>query len=153
MRFISIDPTPCAISYGEQLAREQIGFTLLPIGLGSAPAKLRFYVPRDPSHVSYSIVNLQGTTEYFEADCTTVRLLADKLGHDHLDLLKLDIEGAEFEVLASVLRDGPLPETICVEFDQSSPMATIRRAVSDLRDAGYKPVAIDRWNLTFCRTP
>jgi hypothetical protein len=113
---ISIDPTPRAISYGNQLAGEQDGFRLLPIGLWSAPARLRFYAPRDPSHVSHSVVNLQGTSDYFEADRTTVRLLADQLGHDHLDLLKLDIEGAEFEVLASELPDGPLPETICVEF-------------------------------------
>lgn len=150
---VSIDPTPRAISYGERLAREQPGFTLVPIGLWSAPAVLRFYAPRNPTDVSHSIVNLQGTAAYFEAECTTVRLLAEKLGHDHLDLLKLDIEGAEFEVLASVLRDGPLPGTICVEFDQPSPLAAVRRTLSDLRKAGYRPVAIERWNVTFCRTP
>lgn len=150
---VSIDPTPRAIQYSERIGRQEPRFTLVPIGLWSAPAVLRFYVPRDPTHVSHSIVNLQGTAAYFEAECTTVRLLAEKLGHDHLDLLKLDIEGAEFEVLASVLRDGPLPGTICVEFDQPSPMAAVRRTVTDLRKAGYKPVAMDRWNVTFCRIP
>lgn len=147
---VSIDPTPRAIQYGERIALQEPGFTLVPIGLWSAPASLRFYAPRDPTHVSHSLVNLQRTSDYFEAECTTVRLLAEKLGHDHVDLLKLDIEGAEYEVLASVLHDGPLPGTICVEFDQPSPMAAVRRMVSDLRKAGYKPVAIERWNVTFC---
>ena len=149
---VSIDPTPRAIQYGEQVARDQPAFNLVPVGLWSAPAVLRFYVPRDPAQVSHSVVNLQGTADYFEAECTTVQLLAERLGHDHLDLLKLDIEGAEHEVLGSVLRDGPLPGMLCVEFDQPAPMAAIRRTVKDLRSAGYRPVAIERWNVTFCRT-
>ena len=148
---VSIDPTPRAIQFGEQVARQEPAFTLVPTGLWSAPAVMRFYAPRDRTQVSHSIVNLQGTAEYFEAECTTVQLLTEKLGHDRVDLLKLDIEGAEFEVLASVLRDGPLPGTICVEFDQPSPMAAVRRTVSELRNAGYAPVAIERWNVTFCR--
>ncbi len=150
---VSIDPTPRAIQYGESIARQEPRFNLVPLGLWSTPTVLRFYAPRDPTHVSHSIVNLQASTTYFEAQCTTVRSLAEKLGHDHLDLLKLDIEGAEFEVLTSVLRGGPLPGTICVEFDQPSPMATVRRTVRDLSKAGYKPVAIERWNVTFCRIP
>lgn len=150
---VSIDPTPRAIKYSEAIVRRQPAFNLVPLGLWSTPTVLRFYAPRDPSHVSHSIVNLQGTADYFEAECTTVRLLAQKLGHDHLDLLKLDIEGAEYEVLSSVIQDGPLPNTICVEFDQPSRMANIRRTVADLRDAGFRPVAVDRWNVTFCQTP
>ena len=148
---ISIDPTPRAIRFGAKVARDQPAFSLVPVGLWSAPGVLRFYAPRDPTHVSHSIVNLQRTADFFDAECTTVKLLAERLGHDRLDLLKLDIEGAEHEVLASVLRDGPLPGTLCVEFDQPSPMAAIRRTVGDLRTAGYRPVAIEHWNVTFCR--
>ena len=150
---VSIDPTPRAIQYGAAIADRQPAFNLVPLGLWSTPTMLRFYAPRDPSHVSHSVVNLQGTAAYFEAECTTVRLLAEKLGHDHLDLLKLDIEGAEYEVITSVIRDGPLPDTICVEFDQPSQMRVIDRTVAQLRDAGYWPVAVDRWNVTFCRRP
>ena len=150
---VSIDPTPRAIQYGAAIADRQPAFNLVPLGLWSTPTVLRFYAPRDPSHVSHSVVNLQGTAAYFEAECTTVRLLAEKLGHDHLDLLKLDIEGAEYEVITSVIRDGPLPDTLCVEFDQPSQMPVIDRTVAQLRDAGYWPVAVDRWNVTFCRRP
>ena len=148
----SLDPTPRAIQYGDRLARDVPAFTLLPIGLWSGPGLLRFYAPTDSAHVSHSIVNLQKSATYFEAECTTVRLLANQLGHDHLDLLKLDIEGAEYEVLASVLRHGPLPSTLCVEFDQPTTMKAIRGMVNDLQTAGYRPVAIERWNVTFCRT-
>jgi hypothetical protein len=67
-------------------------------------------------------------------------------------LLKLDIEGAELAVIESVLHDGFLPGTIWVEFHEPAPMADMRRAVGDLPMAGYEPVEVEGWNVTFTRT-
>ena len=55
-----------------------------------------------------------------------------------------DLQGIRLELV--LLCSG----TLCVEFDQPSPMAAVRRTVGDLRAAGYRPVAIERWNVTFC---
>lgn len=41
----------------------------------------------------------------------------DRNGHDHIDLLKLDIEGAEINVLNRMLDDGILPRYLLVEYD------------------------------------
>jgi hypothetical protein len=57
----SIDPTPRAVSYAERIAASEPRFHLLAVGLWSENTKLRFYAPRDPSHVSHSVVNLQHT--------------------------------------------------------------------------------------------
>ena len=37
-----------------------------------------------------------------------------ELGHDHIDLLKLDIEGAEFAVLEKMTAESVRPKIICV---------------------------------------
>src|SRR3546814_9362953 len=54
----------------------------MPVGLWSEDATLRFYAPRDPTHVSHSIVNLQETESYFEARCRSIASLMAELGHD-----------------------------------------------------------------------
>ncbi|GIS18490.1 MAG: hypothetical protein CM15mP120_04060 [Pseudomonadota bacterium] len=38
------------------------------------------------------------------------------LGHDHLDVLKMDIEGAEYAVLDDMLQSNILPDQLLVEF-------------------------------------
>lgn len=145
----SIDPTPRAISYAERVTATESRFHLLPVGLWSENTKLRFYSPRDPSHVSHSVVNLQHTDTFFEADCRTVAQVMSDLRHTHLDLLKLDIEGAEFAVLESLARDNVACKVLTVEFDQPTPLAGIVRSVARLRRRGYHVIAVDGWNVTF----
>jgi hypothetical protein len=122
------------------------------VGLWSEEATLRFYAPRDPSHVSHSVVNLQGTDEYFEGLCRSLPSLMTELGHGSIDLLKIDIEGAEHRVIRSMLASGIRPTVLCTEIDRPvTPLrfwTTIRRVLS----AGYTLVAVDGWNFTFVRS-
>jgi FkbM family methyltransferase len=145
---LSIDPTPRSVSYAERLSASEPRFRLLPVGLWSENTKLRFYAPRDPSHVSHSIVNLQGTDTFFEAECRTVLEVMAEHQHPRLDLLKLDIEGAEFAVLESLERDNVSCAVIAVEFDQPTSLRGILRAVARVRRRGYRVIAVDGWNVT-----
>ena len=40
-------------------------------------------------------------------------------GHSHLDLLKMDIEGAEFEVIDSIIEDQVPINILCIEFHKN----------------------------------
>lgn len=114
----AFDPTPRAITHIKTAAANEPRYHFNPIGIWHRDELIRFYAPRDVHHVSHSIVNLQKTEEYFEAPVRRLaQVLADN-GHAKLDLLKLDIEGAEYDVLASCLRDGIFPRVLCVEFDE-----------------------------------
>ena len=70
-------------------------------------------------------------------------------GHDHIDLLKLDIEGAEYGVLRSILEDQLQVGIICVEYDEvhnaidDRYIQRIRRSIAELRKVGYVIVAKD----------
>lgn len=145
----AFDPTPRAVAFAERVATREPRFAFMAIGLWSRDGRQTFYAPRDPSHVSYSIDNLQRTTRTIVAPVRTVRSLMEELGHDHLDLLKLDIEGAEFEVLDSVLDDGIRPKVLCVEIDQPVRVRRLVRLLRRLRREDYLPVRVDRWDLTF----
>jgi hypothetical protein len=66
-----------------------------------------------------------------------------------MDLLKLDIEGAEHEVLSSLGELEWLPATLCVEFDQVRPLRQLLRTWRGLRRLGYKASKAERLNVLF----
>ncbi|HJT90692.1 MAG TPA: FkbM family methyltransferase [Mycobacterium sp.] len=145
------DPTPRAIEYAQAELADVPGIRFQPLGLWSEQTVLRFYAPRNPAHVSHSVVNLQGTTDFFEAQCVSLADAMDALGHRRIDILKLDVEGAEYEVLNAMLAAALEVDVVCVEFDQPTPFAKTLRQIRDLRRSGYSPIAIEGWNLTFQR--
>lgn len=147
----TFDPTPRAISHVEDFAPASDRFAFLPVGLWTEDRDLRFYTPPVEGFVSHSAVNLHGTSEYFTAPVKTLASLMYSFGDDHIDVLKMDIEGAEMAVISGLIGDGTLPPVLCVEFDQPQPLKEIRSAVRQLADAGARLVKVDRWNYTFVR--
>lgn len=148
-RVFAFDPTPRAVEFGGRVSALEPRFTFLPVGLWERDGVEVFYAPRDPRHVSYSIPNLQGTAKSIAAPVRTVASLMAELGHDHIDVLKLDIEGAEFAVLHSMLDDGIRPVVLCMEIDQPAPMHQVTALLARLTAEGYSPVGVDRWDCTF----
>jgi FkbM family methyltransferase len=145
----AFDPTPRAVAHVQAVAAHEPRFHFLPVGLWSADTTLRFFAPRNPAHVSHSVVNLQHTKTYFDAPCRTLPSLMGELGTERIDLLKLDIEGAEHEVVRSMLEGGIRPTVVCMEIDQPVKPLAFWRTVRRVRRAGYALVAVDSWNLTF----
>lgn len=86
--------------------------------------KIKFFAPPNSKHVSYSITNFQNNyrddTPFIEVDTTTIaEILSEfKINPDNLPLVKLDIEGAEIEVLNYCMHEGIKPKQILVEFDE-----------------------------------
>jgi FkbM family methyltransferase len=146
----AFDPTPRAIQHVHMQAGViPPGFHFEDIGLWSDDRLMRFYAPADSSHVSYSIVNLQSTDSYFEARCKSLKTIMREHGHQQINLLKLDIEGAQYEVLASMLKHGIKPKVLCVEYDQPTSTMQMLCSIGQLLLHGYQLLHIDNFNLTF----
>jgi FkbM family methyltransferase len=90
------------------------------IGLWNEDTTLKFYAPANPAFVSHSIVNLQKTEHFIEVPVCRLSTIMKKLGHDHIDLLKIDIEGAEYTVLTALLEEKIPVKVICVEYDENA---------------------------------
>jgi FkbM family methyltransferase len=148
LQVTTFDPTPRAIAHVAEYGK---GIRFIPTGWWDKEDELRFYAPKDSKHVSHSAVNLQRTATYFIAPVKTVAALAAELGDDHVDIIKMDIEGAEKRVIGSLLKDGPLPKVLCVEFDPPQPLLGILREIQLLKRHGYQTAKIERWNVTFIR--
>ena len=97
---------------------------LIEKALWNTPTRLKFYSGANPSHVSHSIVNYQNDYQdagsHIEVEATTVPMLLSELqlAAEQVPLLKMDIEGAEIEVLMHCMESGIFPRQILVEFDE-----------------------------------
>lgn len=145
---VGFDPTPRSIEYIRTVAAQTPEFRFLPVGLWSFDTEQRFYAPENPAHVSHSITS-HGSGEYFTAKCRSVPSLMAELGHEQIDLLKLDIEGAEYEVLGSVLDANVRVKILLVEFHKTGSLKQMTSMVDRIERAGYRAVHRDRSDLTF----
>ncbi len=131
--------------------------TLEPVGLWDKKDTLRFYKQDNPAYVSQSFLEKMFTDEYTLAPVVRLSTLLEKRGlsNRQIDLLKMDIEGAELRVLGSMLDDGNLPRILCVEFDAyikgKDRDGETRRMLSRLEQAGYRMEHNDAMNITLVR--
>lgn len=148
---VTIDPTPRSIEYVKRVMPHDERFHFIPIGLWKEAGEMAFYAPSESSGVSHSALNLQGTTEHFMARVEPLKSIMDRLQHNHLDILKVDIEGAESFVLPHMLENGPHPNVVCFEFDQPQSARRLFRLLRAFRDAGYELRHREKWNFTLSR--
>jgi hypothetical protein len=94
------------------------------------------------------VLNLQRTTDSFVAQADSLDAIMKACGHDHVDLLKVDIEGAESTVLPHLLAHGPYPAVVCFEYDQPQSVRGLRRLLRLFGENGYDLIKQERWNFT-----
>jgi FkbM family methyltransferase len=137
----AFDPSPSAIEW----ARKQITperFHFYPFGLGGKNGKVEFGFTGTPNASSATLLNtLSDKDERFIAEIKTLRTIMLELGHSRIDLLKMDIEGAEYEVIEDILKEKIHIQQLLIEFHHRFRNVGIKRTrttVKALKSAGYR---------------
>ena len=127
-------------------------FTYCNFGLYSKSEVLQFYPPNNLEAVSHSVDNIKNTNQAlgFKAQCYTLRDTMKLLGHDRIDFLKMNIEGAEIYILHEIVQEKIPVRVLAVDFDYlkkfSSP--TLEETLALLKTAGFE-VGFKGNNFTF----
>jgi FkbM family methyltransferase len=135
------DPTPRSIAW-VAAQRLPTGFVMHPWGLADYDGVASFLPPLNSSHVSHTL--LQGADDSRPRIELPVRQLAtimQELGHTRIDVLKMDIEGAEYSVIDALVVSEIRPRQILLEFHHQLPgieLARSERALDQLNGVGYR---------------
>jgi FkbM family methyltransferase len=136
----AFDPTPASIAWVKAQSLPA-PFKLHETGIAAFDGKAEFFPPENPRYVSHTIIDRKATKSH--AISVEVRRLSTtmrELGHEHLDILKMDVEGAEYKVLEDIIQSKIAIQQILVEFHHRFPgvgIGATRRAVELLNEAGY----------------
>lgn len=147
--------TPCATSptgfYPDYLPSLVDRLYFHPVGIWNEDTTLRFFAPQNEAHVSHSLVNIQHSDRSIEVPVRRLSGLMREMGHQQIDLLKIDIEGAEYQVIESILTDQIEVSILCIEFDESAAnhldsgyLGRIEACLRSLLSAGFQVVAKEK---------
>lgn len=129
------------------------------VGLAAENGRLKFYAPADPEHVSHSIRNIQQTDTYFEASCQSYDNYLSTHNIAKVDIVKLDIEGAEYEVIDSILDSKTKPKLLAVDFDELNItiswkiLKRIRHYILKLEKSQYRLISTNHSDFVFEKRP
>ena len=112
---ILLDPSPTGRKTVDDTPANQLaGIKFLPYGLAAKSGVNTFALPANPVEGSYALLPTGKGTVSFE--CRSLGDLMRENNLQRVDLLKMDIEGFEWEVLDSILTQRLNVSQICVEF-------------------------------------
>ena len=140
------DPTPKSINwFKKQKENELIHF--FEFGISDQNEFVKFYLPKNMDHVSGSVINQRNVdiNKTVTVEMESLNRIMDKIGHKHIDVLKMDIEGAEYNVIKNILENDLSITLILVEFHDrffDDGLNMTKQTINMLKDKGYEIFAV-----------
>lgn len=145
-KVFGFDFTPRSI---EWVSKQELPatFEFHAYGIGITSGLITLYLPKNEKHVSGSIVDntVVDPQNQIQVPIKSLSDITSDLGHTSIDVLKMDIEGAEYEVLPSILKSKIRIGQILIEFHHKlcrNGISKTKEMVSLLKDKGLELFAI-----------
>jgi FkbM family methyltransferase len=139
------DPTPKSIAW----VKEHIDhprFHFEGYGISDRDGVEQFYLPQNENYVSGSTSVHSGLKEKpIDVEMRCFSTIIEQIGHEKIDLIKMDIEGSEFEVIPNILEwqqihHMQIPQ-FCIEihgrFSAEDGVSKNHNLISQMNKAGY----------------
>lgn len=151
----AFDPTPRSMGW---LANQAVParFRFHALGIADYDGTAKFSPPMDREHVSHTMLEIKTSLPAVQAPVQRLSTIMKSLGHDRIDLLKMDIEGAEYAVLEDLLASRVCVHQLLVEFHHRWPQIGARKTkeiIQELNLGGYQifNVSPSGEEFSFCR--
>lgn len=114
------DPTPKSIIWVTQQQNLSSKFIFFEYGIAEKSGMIDFYLPKNIEHVSGSIIKQDNVSEKqkVKVEMKSWEDIVNSLGHKQIEILKMDIEGAEYDLLDSILESSVPINQILIEFHE-----------------------------------
>lgn len=156
----AFDPSPRSI---EWIGKQKIddAFHFYPYGLAGRDGEITFSEPEESGAHSLKIEGAHsggGGRKTHILPVARLTTVLDRLGHDRIDILKMDIEGAEYEVIDDIINAPVRISQVLIEFHHrfgNIGISRTKEAISKLNKAGYRifSVSASGEELSFIKTP
>lgn len=141
VQVFAFDPTPAALSWIRQRPLPP-GYRFFDHGIAAYDGTARFEPGDYAWEASHSMVPGEGPASGgAEAPVCRLATLMERLGHAALDVLKLDVEGAEYDVIEDLVRCRLPVRQVLVEFHHRFAgicKEKTHQAIRSLNAAGYR---------------
>ena len=133
----AFDPTPRSLDWIEKQSFPE-EMIVYPWGISDHNGWEDFFPPKREDHVSYTIFRNANGQQSEACIVFTLQAIMHFLGHDVLDVLKLDIEGGEQLVIDNMIGCGIYPKQLLFEYhrqyiEEGALIALVQR----IRMGGY----------------
>jgi len=146
------DPSPTAIQTMGMEENKIAKIHFFPIGFAGQSGAVKFAPPENEHEGSFRAPKKYDASVEFQ--CNDMSSLMNERGHSKIDLLKMDIEGFEYEVIEDILQKSLDIRQICLEFHHFMRGISRRKtlkAIAGLKAAGFVLIYKTRFDYTFVR--
>ena len=133
-----VDPFSVFGEQAEAAAGGDPRFSFYEAALAPTDGPLTMFGAEDPESGSLSAANLYGTERVLTKPGKTLPTLMAEVGDQRVDLLKLDIEGSEYEVLPELDLAALGVRVLCVELHASRSVAEAKQLLERIRSQGFR---------------
>ena len=148
----AFDPTPKSIEWVKK-QRFTDRFVMHDCGIAALDGTVLFNPPENPDHVSHTLLDRPSTKmQSISVPVKRLESIMKELGHKYIDILKMDIEGAEYDVINEMSKSDIRPQQILVEFHHRFQGVGIRetiKAIRRLKIMGYNLFSVSDTNEEF----
>jgi FkbM family methyltransferase len=148
----SIEPVADYVARAREHAGGETHFSAYQAAIAVHDGPIRMQATHDPTSQSVSAAQLYESDDFVELPGRTLPSVMAELGDEQISLLKLDIEGSEFEVLPTLDLRAMGVKVFATQLHHTGSVADAQGLIRGLDDQGYVPIACrSSAKLTFAR--
>ncbi len=122
-------------------------YSFFPYGIALETGEVRFFLPKNENHVSGSLMQMDYVDTHTTVDVPVKSMhdIIKDVDAMRVKAVKMDIEGAEYEVMPSVLMALPNLTQIAVEIHErfvEGGVASTQKMIAQIEQYGFQLAAI-----------
>jgi len=140
------DPTPKSIAWVEE-QNFPSNFQFEGIGIGKVTEKAKFNLPKNDEFVSGSLYihDFVDKSNYIEVQLLSFQDITQRFKHKYIDIVKMDIEGAEYDAIDNILSSEVPIKQILLEIHErffEDGKSKTEKLLEKFQERGYRLFAI-----------